>query len=205
MKMYIYVCSDCGHEWHSLSDEDCTCPRCFSENIDFLDGTDNNLDNKSFYYECFNCERGWYSDKNLTKCPYCGSNTIKRNGELAEHQQDNDKIGCTIDILNDKHMKCMEANLSNPLYNKIIKLQEESGEVASEFLKMINAQNASKSANGSVESLFEEVVDVIIVAKDILYNLNKMNPDKLNYKQVLSKKIDKWYSKLKDKHLIKEI
>jgi NTP pyrophosphatase (non-canonical NTP hydrolase) len=82
-----------------------------------------------------------------------------------------------------------------PLYQKIIKLQEEAGEVAQEFLKFDGALNASKSATG--DDLLEEVIDVAIVALDIINALVGDDKDEIQKARRLSEaKLNKWQLKV---------
>jgi NTP pyrophosphatase (non-canonical NTP hydrolase) len=81
-----------------------------------------------------------------------------------------------------------------PLYQKIIKLQEEIGEVAQEFLAFDGAKNASKSAKG--DKLLEEVIDVLIVAKDIINAMaDKSSTPVDEIVELCNTKLDKWYNK----------
>lgn len=83
-----------------------------------------------------------------------------------------------------------------PLYQKIIKLSEESGELAQAFLKFDGSKNTSASAEGKVEDLLEEVVDCINVSMDIINVLTKNSPAlELYTKQLFQAKLDKWESK----------
>ena len=89
-----------------------------------------------------------------------------------------------------------------PLYKKIIKLQEEAGEVAQEFLawddmRMGTRTNSSKSAEGTIESVIEETCDVINVAIDILNAIEFDNPGISDYiTRRFQEKLDKWESKI---------
>lgn len=92
-----------------------------------------------------------------------------------------------------------------PLYKKIIKLQEECGEVAQEFLAWDDKQNgirtnSSKSAQGTVKAVIaviEEVCDVINVSIDILNALEMQNPELSRYiSKIFQEKLDKWESKI---------
>lgn len=100
-------------------------------------------------------------------------------------------------------------DLSVPLYKKIIKLQEEVGELAQEFLayddkKLGVKTNASKSATGTLASIIEETCDVVNVAIDIL-NWLEMQPEvketlSENYiEDEFNRKLLKWYSKVNAK------
>jgi len=89
-----------------------------------------------------------------------------------------------------------------PLENKIIKLQEETGELAQAFLKYNGSRNVSKSASGSVldaTDVLEEVCDVINVAVDIANNLNVSETDK---RRMFNSKLDKWEAKQKENRTI---
>lgn len=83
-----------------------------------------------------------------------------------------------------------------PLYQKVIKLSEESGELAQAFLKFDGSKNTSASAKGKVEDVLEEAVDCINVTMDIINVLTKGNPAlELYTKQLFQKKLDKWEAK----------
>jgi len=87
-----------------------------------------------------------------------------------------------------------------PLYQKIIKLQEESGELAQAFLKYDGAKNTSVSASGSAFDIIEETCDVINVAMDIM-NAVTMDNDILEEAAVemFQTKLDKWEKKQNDR------
>ena len=108
----------------------------------------------------------------------------------------------------EKLERLSEADKNIPLYKKIIKLQEEAGEVAQEFLAWDDKikgikTNSSKSASGTVEAVIEEVCDVQNVAIDILNALEMQNPELSEYiAKRFQEKLDKWESKIKDRELI---
>ena len=103
--------------------------------------------------------------------------------------------------------ECQEADSDNILAYKIMKLGEECGEVNAAFLALIGAANKSKSAvkeaeeKGKVLALTEEVLDVILVAEDILYKLKKdfNELDDKVIKELELKKYEKWNKKIKEK------
>lgn len=78
-----------------------------------------------------------------------------------------------------------------PLANKIIKLGEESGEVAQAYLAFCGSKNVSKSA--SQDDLLEECCDVINVVIDIINNLSVTDEE---VKAMFDKKLNKWGSKI---------
>ena len=98
-----------------------------------------------------------------------------------------------------------ENDKSVPLYKKIIKLQEEAGEVAQEFLAYDDKQNgirtnSSKSAEGTLESILEETCDTINVAIDILNYIEMLPEFKERFEEdfiekLFTKKLEKWQSK----------
>ena len=102
-----------------------------------------------------------------------------------------------------ERIKTLSHNDKNiPLENKIIKLQEETGELAQAFLKYNGSRNVSKSASGSVldaTDVLEEVCDVINVAIDIANNLNVSETDK---RRMFNSKLDKWEAKQKENRTI---
>ena len=101
-----------------------------------------------------------------------------------------------------KLQKLSLADKDVPLYKKIIKLQEESGEVAQEFLAWDDKQNgiktnSSKSAEGTIEAVIEETCDVVNVAIDILNALEIKYPELSGYiSKRFQEKLDKWESKI---------
>ena len=92
--------------------------------------------------------------------------------------------------------KLSNADESVPLYQKVIKLSEESGELAQAFLKFDGSKNTSASAGGKVEDVLEEACDVLNVTVDIINALTKGNPAlELYTKNLFQKKLDKWEAK----------
>lgn len=108
------------------------------------------------------------------------------------------------------------ADKSVPLYKKIIKLQEECGEVAQEFLAWEEflawddeqngiKTNSSKSAQGTIEAVIEEVCDATNICIDILNFIEIKYPDKSEYiAKRFQEKLDKWESKIKSNKFLKE-
>lgn len=96
--------------------------------------------------------------------------------------------------------KLSKGDKSVPLYQKIIKLGEESGEVAQAFLEYDGAKNVSKSASAEEKTLgvLEECCDVLNVTMDII---NCLTEDDYKMEQAVvdlfQKKLDKWESKQK--------
>jgi len=83
-----------------------------------------------------------------------------------------------------------------PLYQKVIKLSEEAGELSQAFLKFDGSKNTSTSTKGKVEDVLEEACDCINVAADIINALTKDKPVlELYTKQLFQKKLDKWEAK----------
>lgn len=101
----------------------------------------------------------------------------------------------------EKLERLSEADKNVPLYKKIIKLQEEAGEVAQEFLALDDRisgvrTNSSKSASGTIEAVIEEVCDTINVAIDILNTLEQDGLYRSYIKKRFQEKLDKWESKI---------
>ena len=98
----------------------------------------------------------------------------------------------------EKLQRLSEADKDVPLYKKVMKLQEEAGEVAQEFLAWDDKQNgiktnSSKSAQGTIEAVIEETCDVINVAIDILNALEIDYPELSGYiERRFQEKLDKW-------------
>jgi NTP pyrophosphatase (non-canonical NTP hydrolase) len=108
--------------------------------------------------------------------------------------------------LNLELLKQLSANdMHVPLYKKIIKLQEEAGEVAQEFLAYDDKKNgirtnSSKSAKGTLESIIEETCDAVNVAIDILNWAEQQKEYKDNLgenfiEEMFERKLRKWESK----------
>ena len=89
-----------------------------------------------------------------------------------------------------ERIKAISANDPNPLLASVLKLQEEVGEVAAAALATYGFQNRSASATPNIE---EELVDVIIVACDLLHKLNATNEQ---IETLFNTKLDKWVMKL---------
>lgn len=80
-----------------------------------------------------------------------------------------------------------------PLMARAGKLSEETGELWQEVLAYEGIVNASASANGNVEDVAEETVDVLINCFDILAMLG-LSDAQINL--VLRQKTAKWERKL---------
>lgn len=109
-----------------------------------------------------------------------------------------------------KLQKLSEADKNVPLYKKIIKLQEECGEVAQEFLAWDDKQNgiktnSSKSAQGTIDAVIEEVCDATNICIDILNFIEMKYPDKSEYiAKRFQEKLDKWESKIESNKFTEE-
>ena len=102
------------------------------------------------------------------------------------------------------------ADKSVPLYKKIIKLQEECGEVAQEFLawddKITGVKtNSSKSAQGTIEAVIEEVCDATNICIDILNFIEMKYPELSVYiAKRFQEKLDKWEFKIESNKFMEE-
>ncbi len=102
------------------------------------------------------------------------------------------------DYLNFKRVEQLsEGDAEVPLYQKIIKLGEESGEIDQAFLRYVGALNVSKSAEADDEEtlglkLLEECCDVMNVTMDIINFLGFSDED---VKKMFEKKLAKWQAK----------
>ena len=105
---------------------------------------------------------------------------------------------------------CFVGDKDNSIMNKTIKLSEEVGEVSSNILAYLDADNKSKSAvkdledKGKINAVVEEILDVILVADDLLEKIryaNDIDADSFDElcKNILSKKISKWKNKIKER------
>jgi NTP pyrophosphatase (non-canonical NTP hydrolase) len=96
--------------------------------------------------------------------------------------------------------KLSKNDFNIPAYQGVIKLQEETGELAQAFLKYDKSRNVSKSADSEnpVLDVLEESCDVINVAMDLINKLIHENPDKnleQYVKETFQNKLNKWESK----------
>ena len=90
-------------------------------------------------------------------------------------------------------------DLHVPLYQKIIKLQEEVGELSQAYLAYIDSSNQSKSATGSTMGVIEELCDTINVSMDIINYLTYENAElETLTKNMFNKKLQKWEDKQND-------
>lgn len=88
-----------------------------------------------------------------------------------------------------------------PIYQKIIKLGEEAGEVSAAFLELDGAKNvsASSSAEEKVMGVLEECCDVINVSMDIINALTRDDYEmEKAVVELFQKKLDKWERKQKE-------
>ena len=105
----------------------------------------------------------------------------------------------------EKLQRLSEADKDVPLYKKVMKLQEEAGEVAQEFLAWDDKitcvkTNSSKSAQGTIEAVIEEVCDATNVCIDILNAIEMKYPERAEYiTRIFQEKLDKWESKIEYK------
>jgi len=105
-----------------------------------------------------------------------------------------------IDYIDDKWVEELSKNdLHIPLYQKIIKLQEEVGELSQEYLAYIDSSNQSKSATGSIMGVIEELCDTTNVSMDIINYLTYEDEElQILTKIMFAKKLKKWKDKQHD-------
>ena len=101
-----------------------------------------------------------------------------------------------IDVARLHELSIVDVGVS--LERKLIKLTEEAGELAQEVLKYVDSPNASKSAEGTKESVLEEACDVINVIMDIVNAVADDEESQQFVVDIFSKKLDKWESKTKN-------
>jgi len=80
-----------------------------------------------------------------------------------------------------------------PTYQKVLKLQEETGELAQAFLAYEGARNVSKSATATEGAVLEECCDVINTAMSIIEDLGVSSEE---VRAMFDRKLDKWEAKL---------
>lgn len=79
---------------------------------------------------------------------------------------------------------------------KILKLQEEVGELSAAFLKYRKISNSSASSNGSKEHILEELCDVLNITIDLI---NAFEFEDEETKIMFDKKLYKWENKVINK------
>jgi len=105
-----------------------------------------------------------------------------------------------INYIDDKWIEQLSKNdLHLPLYQKVIKLQEEVGELAQAYLAHVDSPNKSKSVDGTISDVIEELCDVINVSMDII-NWITFEDEELQIltKIMFAKKLKKWEDKQHD-------
>lgn len=104
-------------------------------------------------------------------------------------------------VINEKRIKKLtKGDMEVPIYQKIIKLGEESGEVSQAFLELDGAKNVSASASteDKVMEVIEECGDTINVALDIIFALQKQHDiNQEDIRNLFDSKLDKWERKQK--------
>lgn len=105
-----------------------------------------------------------------------------------------------INYIDDKWIENLSNNDINiPLNHKIIKLQEEVGELSQAFLAYDNCTNKSKSSTGTIFDLIEELCDVINVSMDIMNSITQDDPKlEMLARIVFINKLTKWENKQND-------
>lgn len=90
--------------------------------------------------------------------------------------------------------------LQIPLYQKVMKVGEETGELSAAFLEYEGAKNvsASASSNEKTKDLLKECYDVINCAMDVINDVIADNPGLEDAMvEMAAQKLDKWESKQK--------
>ena len=88
-------------------------------------------------------------------------------------------------------------NTQGTVVEDFLKLTEESGEAAAEYLKLTGSIDASKSPIGTPEAFMEEVVDALIVMNSLVSRTMLFtNTSGEEVQALLTKKLAKWASKL---------
>jgi len=98
---------------------------------------------------------------------------------------------------------CLQQSFNQvDLVNKILKTQEELGELSQCILKLINSKNVSASKVNSdnkqtQREALEEALDTLLCILDIINHLQQQsNLSDEEVQQILDKKITKWAKKL---------
>lgn len=85
------------------------------------------------------------------------------------------------------------------MYERVIKLGEEVGEVNEAFLKWTTASGMTYKGFGKPQDVAEECIDVMLIAESILYELytgGQVTLEELN--ELRKRKIKKWEEKCKE-------
>jgi len=105
--------------------------------------------------------------------------------------------------------RCSQSDKEVPIENKLLKVLEEAGELASIWLAYINSDNMSKSSFKQLQKgkdqIMEEALDVLLVITDIILNLKQelhLNDDEIA--TLFNKKIEKWVYKIKMNQLLNQ-
>jgi len=102
-------------------------------------------------------------------------------------------------LVNEKRTRAISAlDKTLPLYQKVLKVSEESGELSQAFLAMDKSKNVSKSAHSDTPELkvMEEACDVINCALDVIYSILEEHPHlSKEVKDLYERKLDKWEAK----------
>lgn len=88
---------------------------------------------------------------------------------------------------------------SKRMYERVIKLGEEVGELNEAFLKWTTANGMSYKGFGKPQDVAEEAIDVILVAESLLYELyvgGQVTLEELD--EMRKRKIKKWEEKCKE-------
>ena len=100
-------------------------------------------------------------------------------------------------VINEKRIRQLtKSDINVPIYQKIIKLGEESGKVAQAFLELDGAKNVSASAEDKIMEVIEECGDTIKAALDIIFALQTHNHINSEYiRKLFDSKLDRWERK----------
>mgnify|MGYP001131491389 CR=1 FL=1 len=97
----------------------------------------------------------------------------------------------------EKLEKLSKSDLSVELYQKVLKVSEESGELSQAFLAYDGAKNTSASGGDRIDDVIEETCDVTNVVLDILNYIALKHPEKEQLiKDTFARKLNKWESKV---------
>lgn len=86
---------------------------------------------------------------------------------------------------------------STSIDETFLKIQEELGEAAAEYLSWKGSVNASKSVSGTSDDLMEESIDALITALDLVHKVqHQTGTEDAKAREIFRRKLLKWSAKL---------
>ena len=102
--------------------------------------------------------------------------------------------------IDERRIEALSLQSINPIYQDVLKIQEEVGELSQAFLAFEKSPTMSKSAEtkNPLDDVLEETCDCINSSINLMNKLIQAYPEKEIYvKNLFNLKLDKWEEKLK--------